>query len=303
MKKCSHCGSENKDSAKFCIKCGEPLAGVSGDAQKLQEDSRQAEEHDEKAEPMDDAGASNSAAADDDNTAATDKTDVIAPAQEAAKTEGTPDDSDSVSPYAAAKKKMPDFLQSEKGKRIAVIGAVAIIAIIAVVFIFTGRGPSDSLIKSDFASTDFSSVAKPDDAYEAGGNYEVSSFKIVKKEKGEASTNLFNTEMWEVVVDATLSNGSADVKGTWHAYYYKNGNSWGQFIGFTNDSVTYEPKSGVDESKIIADAEKVFNGGYPSSSLSTSDSDITYEVKDHVTNGTTGETPGLLRFPQHPTGR
>lgn len=256
MKKCTKCGTENKDSAKFCIKCGAPFADAAAADKNPQKDSHKAEGHEEKTETT---GA----------------------------TEAAPSSGSAPDPSESAKKGMPGFLQGKNGKRIAIIAAVAVVAVIAVVSILTGQGPSDSLIKSDFASTDFSSVAKPDDTYETGGNYEVSSFKIVKKAKDDSSTNFFKTEMWDVVVDATLSNGSADIQSTWHVTYYKNGNSWNLFTSYINDSVTYSPKSGVDEDKVLANAEKVFNGGYSYSSSSSSDSDATYQIKDHTTNGTT----------------
>ena len=231
MKKCTKCGTENKDSAKFCIKCGAPFADAAAADKDSQNDSHKAESHEEKTE-------------------ATSATEAVPSSGSA------PDSSES------AKKGMPGFLQGKNGKLIAIIAAAIVVAVIAVVFILAGQGPSDSLIKSDFASTDFSSVAKPDDTYEPGGNYEVSSFKIVKKAKDDSSTNFFKTEMWDVVVDATLSNGSADIQSTWHVTYYKNGNSWNLFTSYINDSVTYSPKSGVDEDKVLANAEAVFNGGY-----------------------------------------
>ena len=170
-----------------------------------------------------------------------------------------------------------------KGKRYAVIGGLAAIIVLVIVVVATvTAGPSSSQVESEFKQD---VNLKVDDTWGDGGDYKIDSFKITGKDKTDVNNILYKGEVWHVTVEANLSNDIANADGTWSADYIKSGNNWVSLAGFSVESISYTPNSGVDEDNVIAHASSIFDP-YGSVGRNSTTTNVSYSISDHQTNGT-----------------
>ncbi len=249
---CRKCGAQNRDGAKFCCKCGQPLAAARVDANsdglaKEGAGAQNSPREDSTAQPAPaaEAFAMPSAQADGHGASAT----------------GTSAAGGSQNGVLA---KFRAFIGSKKGRMVAGVAvAVVVVAVVAFVVIFNA-GPSngfaENYLKSSKFAADYGNIDKTTTYFTPSEDlFTVSTVEVKSNEKVASSASSY--PVYKITAEVKGSNGPVNVSKTVLLTVAKpRGSKEWSVVGSSDSDVSYSPNGGLDKSIIESDVKGGITG-------------------------------------------